>query len=312
VHAFSEGSGTGEETIKLRGEQTVAELLMHKDFVLDLLPTGMEEVTKKDARYHAGMKEKWVEWNQIDTERNLHFHRLAIAEVCRSLNRQSVILELGSGVGFDAGLFLNQELPFRCYILSEISPSLLEYAKEINPSFLTKPVVFCCLDASRLMIVANQVDVVLTISALHHFPNLSQAVAEMNRVAKPDARLVFAMEPNRRWSQLFARLRPFYRAMFSKKAHSAADEEAEGFTPKEFQRIAVEARWRLEKIVPVWFFTGLLHYGLEFLFRVMRLRKRIRVPVTLEKALITMDTWFFRVPAAKRLAWHYIAVFGKA
>lgn len=300
-----------KQILKMYQKQAVDDLMLHKEAVLDLLPSDMEEVTRLDAGYHANEKDNWIKQNQVDTYRNSHYHHQIVQEVCSTLNFQSVILELGGGVGFDADLLIREGCLFKCYILSEISPLLLEYAKMTNSSFTNQPVMFCALDASDLLIADRQIDVVFMIAALHHFPDLHKAISEIDRVTKDKASIIFGIEPNSMWSQLLARMRPLYRKLFVKRDHSAADEEAEGFSRKDFYNIASQVGWKIEKITPVWFFTAFMHYGLEFLFRLLRLKQRIRIPQFVEKLIVSLDKLFFRIPYAQNLAWHYTVVIRK-
>lgn len=292
--------------------KTVAELLCAGVGIIDLLPPEMAEVTRRDAEYHGQVRNEWIELNQIETERNRKFHDDALREVAAELPPEATILELGSGVGYDAGRFLQLGVPFGCYIVSEISPLLLEHAKNALVSLPAgKLVRYCCLDAAEMRIANSQVDRVLTIAAVHHFPKLDQALAEIDRVTRAGAKIVFAIEPNRLWSTVMVGLRPFYRRLFSNKAHSAADEEAEGFRLRDFANIGTRLNWQLQRVVPVWFFTGFLHIGLETLYRLLRLNRRIKVPTFIEKAFLVADALFFRIPFANKLAWHYSVVFRK-
>jgi ubiquinone/menaquinone biosynthesis C-methylase UbiE len=292
--------------------RTLSELISEKDGIINLLPETMEEVTRLDAQYHASVRDQWVDLNQIATERNERFHDDVIHELARDLARDAVILELGSGVGYDARRFLELNVPFGCYIVSEISPGLLELSrKTLSPLSVGKQVLYCCLDANRILIADGQVDRVFTIAALHHFPHLHDALVEIDRITKRGAKIIFAIEPNRLWSSVLVALKPFYRRLFSNKLHSAADEEAEGFTFKDLASIGSDFRWTVQRITPIWFFTGALHNGLEFTFRLLRLRRRLRVPIFIEKLFLCADSIFFKIPFCNRLAWHYTVVLRK-
>jgi SAM-dependent methyltransferase len=292
--------------------KSVAELIAAGDRVIDLMPSTMAEVTRMDAVYHSSAKDEWIELNQIDTERNKRFHAAALAQLSAGLDERAAILELGSGVGYDAQKFLESGTPFGCYIVSEISPALLEYSRQQLSGLADgRTLVFCCLDANHIRLSSEQLDRVLAVAAAHHFPNLQQALGEIDRVTRPGARIIFAIEPNRLWSSVIVKLRPVYRSLFSKKSHSAADEEAEGFSMAQLRQIGEQRKWRVEHIAPVWFFTGFLHTGLEFAFRTLRMKKRLRVPILLEKLFLAADAAFFGLPFCDRLAWHYTVVYQK-
>ncbi|HSQ41055.1 MAG TPA: class I SAM-dependent methyltransferase, partial [Fibrobacteraceae bacterium] len=269
-------------------------------------------VTRADAIYHSDMRDSWIDANQMRTLRNLVFHRKATQLLLQDLPVRAVILELGSGVGFDADLVMAQHPEISAYLLSEISPELVSYAKRSNPHLSADSrVIPCCLDGDDLLLESSQVDRILLVAALHHLPNLSKALAEMDRVCRPGARLIFAMEPNRFWLALIARLRPVYRRFFAKKAVSAADEEAEGFVPSDFVEMARTHGWKLDHLVPVWFLAGFVHQGLEAFHRLFRLKRRLVLPFVLERLILALDRLFFGVPGSARLAWHYTVVFQK-
>lgn len=300
-----------ETQIKPGAIQSVDDLLAHRGRIVDLLPAGMAEDTRRDAEYHGRSAAEWIEKNQITAIRNLRFHNQSIDFVRRGLSERSAILEIAGGVGCDAAIFCRSDTPFHCYVLSEVSPELLEHARASNPEFAEKPVVFCCMDACRLMLTDAQFDAVFMIAALHHFPDLSAAIRDIDRVARDGATIVFGIEPNSLWLGGLGFLRPLYRKLLPRKDHSQADEKARGFRRQDFARIAAQTGWRLEKLVPVWFFAGFLHYGLEFCFRILRLSKRIRLPRLVEKCVLLLDDLFFCLPYADEIAWHYTAVFRK-
>lgn len=292
--------------------KSIASLIEEGTEVMDLLPQEMTQVTRDDAEYHAAVREKWIDLNQIDTLRNRVFHDDALAQVTSGLHPGGTILELGCGVGYDGKQLVASGQPFGCYVMSEIDRRLLEFTKrEIESIAGGRTVRFCCLDANCIMITDRQFDRVFAIAAAHHFPDLSRALDEIDRITKPGGKIVFAIEPNRLWSSVITGLRPLYRRIFPKTAHSAADEEAEGFRLEEFRKIASTHDWQVERILPVWFVTGFLHLGLEALYRVLRLRNRIKVPSAAERVVLAVDRALFRIPGFKSLAWHYTATYTK-
>ncbi len=296
----------------MRKSKTIRELIGENVGVINLLPDAMEEVTRLDAEYHAGVRDQWIDLNQIDTARNRKFHSEAIAELARGLRTDAVILELGSGVGYDAKQFLELNIPFGCYVVSEIAPALLEHSKKaLAPVSAGREILYCCLSADNMLIADKEIDRIFAVATVHHFPDLRLALKEIDRVARPGAKIIFAMEPNRLWSSILVALRPVYRRLFAEKTHSAADDEAEGFSLGDIRTMGANFSWQVERIAPVWFFAGFLHYGLEFTYRLLRLQKRISVPTFFEKFLLAADAVFFKIPFCDRLAWHYTIVFKK-
>jgi len=290
----------------------VEELLANPSVVWDLMPTDPAPVTRADAAYHASVRERWIESNQLITLRNLHFHRQAAERLSRNLPDGAVVLELGAGVGFDAVLALEACPKLGAYLLSEIACDLVDYARRSNPTLISDPrVIACCLDGGDLLLQDAQVDRILMVGALHHLPDLAKALDEMDRVARPGARLVFAIEPNRRWLAVIASMRPIYRRLFERRAVSPADEKAEGFVPSEFEEMASRRGWVLEEIVPVWFLAGFAHYGVEVLHRLLRSERWFALPHGVERLILALDSLLFRIPGVNQLAWHYTAVFSK-
>jgi ubiquinone/menaquinone biosynthesis C-methylase UbiE len=291
---------------------TVRELLASDVPIFDFLPESVATVTQADARYHAGVRHEWCELNQIDTLRNRRFHQHAIEWISRDLPPNASILELGSGVGYDAAQLLKSGAGFGCYIVSEISRELLEYTRRHLAELPNHQAVrYCVMTATDIPIANAQVDRVFAVATLHHFPDVDAALSEIDRISTAGARIVFAIEPNRLWSAVMISLRPLYRAMLPTKDHSAADEEAEGFRVRDFRSMAAKTGWRVEQVQPVWFAAGFLHIGLEFFYRAFRLRRRVRVPAIVERLVLAFDDIFLRLPLCRHIAWHYTVVFRK-
>jgi len=288
---------------------SIQDMLALRQYTLDMLPAGIPGLSQVDAVYHYNERERWIDLNQVEAFRNLYFHRRIISKVALGLDSHNVVLELGGGVGYDAQMFFKENMQFDCYIFSDVSAELVEYVRGREQSSL--PVVFCSLDATDLMIEDNQVDVIYMIAALHHFPQLETALHEMSRVGKPRARFIFGMEPNRLWTRLMVKARLIYRPLFTRKEHSAADEEADGFSVSDFKDIANQTGWELQSLEPVWFLCGFIHYGLEFIYRLFRMKKRIRLPDVVEGFFVGLDELFFKLPFTHALAWHYTACYQK-
>lgn len=170
-------------------------------------------------------------------------------------------------------------------------------------------VLICALDSNKLLIAVQQIDAIFMISFSRHFTNLHSALSEINSVTKSSSIIAFGIEPNKLWSYILIVLRPNYRIFIQSKTHSAADEEAEGFSIGNFREIGRKYDWQIIDLKPVWFFTGFLHNGLEFIFRVFRLKKRITVPIILEKVIVKCADFLFKIPLMKYLAWHYSVIY---
>jgi ubiquinone/menaquinone biosynthesis C-methylase UbiE len=274
----------------------------------DLLPKSLSALTAEEGKYHAEQKETWVEQNQIDTLRNLDAHQSFLKRLSCLCNCSSQILEIGGGVGFDMKLFLEMIPDFRVYVFSEVSVELAEFA-EIEAT--GDNLVFCTLDAQRIPFADKQFDCVFMVAAFHHLPDMNEALSEIARVTKSGGFIAFGIEPNRWWLALLKRSRRLLRAMIPQKTHSAADEEALGLTRTDYQELAEKHDLVILHLEPVWFLCGYLHYGLEFLHRALRLKKRLRLPSVIEGLFVGADRFLLAIPGISRFSWHNSVIYQK-
>lgn len=273
-----------------------------------LLPPSIAEITTNDAAYHSTQKEIWVELNQINTLRNLYFHRRIIEKISTRSSEERNILELGGGAGFDLKLFLRKEPLFCNYLFSEISKDMATFVRRgvDNPS-----IFYCCIDTQRIPLDDDQFDFVYTVAALHHLPDVLAGLEEIVRVTKTGGFIILGIEPNKLWLQLLSKVKPHIRRMTPQKSHSPADDEAVGFCIKDFKKFAELYHLRLVEIEPVWFFCGFIHYGFEFIYRFFRLRKRIQLPPLVEMMFISLDTLLSFIPGSKNLFCHFSVTYQK-
>ncbi len=282
-----------------------------KDGVYDFLDERMHDITKKDAVYHESVKEAWIDINQLNTLRNRHYHERIIQWIKHESNKNSILVELGGGVGYDLELLLNSGLVFEEYVFSEISQDLAVYVKN-RMGMLGEGVTYCAIDANHLPFADGEVSLIFMVATLHHLPDLNDALAEMNRVLREGGSILFGIEPNRRMIRFLNLLKKPFRRMLASKSHSAADEEAEGVSWQDFHDMAARLDLKVIDVQPVWFTCGFLHYGLEMLYRLLRMDKRICLPISMEKACIDVDEFLFRWKLFREYAWHYTAILRKA
>jgi len=289
------------DALKISLPLHTTQLLTLSGRTLDMLPGDLAPAVYADGAYHYQARAEWIDLNQVSAARNVRYHNQVLDWVERETQKGGVVLELGGGVGYDALAFLNRRTEMKAYIFSDISPHLVdEFRRGLPAKF---PVVACALDATALQIADGEVDVLFMIAAFHHIPDAERALREFDRVVKPGGTIIFGIEPNGFWSAWMQRLKPLYRALFPRKAHSVADDETEGFSILTFKNIGGRMGWDIEHLVPVWFFSGFLHYGLEAVYRLLRLKKRIVLPVWLEEAVIRADEMLLAVPWMRGLAW---------
>jgi ubiquinone/menaquinone biosynthesis C-methylase UbiE len=274
----------------------------------NLLPKSMNETTKKDAIYHETQKETSTEEHQIDTLRNMFFRKKLVEFISDRSIERSNILEIGGGVGFDLQSFLENNVVFGNYVFSEISDGILSYVyKGIN----NDRVSYCCIDSHNIPFGKNQFDFVYMIAALHHFQDTHKALKEIVRVTKEKGFIVFGIEPNRLLLKFIFKIKQPLVKILPKKNHSPADEKTKGFSIKDFRRLEEIYNLKLMKLEPVWLFCGFIHYGLEFLYRLFRLKKRIKLPFSLEKIFICLDRLLYIIPGIKNLCWNYTVIYQK-
>ena len=273
-----------------------------------LLPKSLTPLTASEAAYHAEGKTTWAEQNQIETLRNVHFHRSFLREIANRCTATSCLLEIGGGIGFDLNLFLQLKPDFETYVFSEVSQELVAYAAgEVK----SDRVIYSALDAQRIPFAEGQFDCVFVVAALHHLPDASAGLQEMARVTKRGGFICCGIEPNRWWLSALKQSRWLLRKVLPEKDHSLADEQALGLRPRDYVDLGRANQLRLLWFEPVWFLCGFIHYGLELAYRLFRLQRRIRLPVIVERFVVQIDNILLRLPGIRNLSWHNSVIYQK-
>jgi len=211
-------------------------------------------------------------------------------------------------VGFDLQLLMQRGLVCGGYVFSEISEDLCRFAaNNVNDPRMR----FVTLDAHHIPFPDNYFDVIYMVAALHHFEQTGSAFAELVRVCRPNGSIVCGIEPNRRMMALVKAGTSVLRRLTPAKRHSPSDDEAEGFTREELTKLAELHGLKLVRLEPVWLLSGGLHLGLEAVYRLFRLNRRIRPPGALERAILRLDQGLLKLPGLRSLAWHYSAFYVK-
>lgn len=276
--------------------------------IFNLLPHPINDLTKGDASYHESQKEGWVELNQINALRCLFFHKKIVEFISQMSSKESSILEIGSGVGFDLELLLADKPSFKNYVFSEISEEILSYvSKKINNNTIT----YFCIDGDNIPFEKEQFDILYMVAALHHFSDTSRALEEIIRVTKKNGLIILGIEPNKHLFFIISKIGKNLSKILPGKKHSPADENMEGFSAECFKKIEKDYNLYLLKLEPVWFFCGFIHYGLEFLYRLLRLKKRIRLPFFFERLMLYLDRFIFYIPVMREFCWHYTVIYQK-
>jgi len=116
------------------------------------------------------------------------------------------ILDIGSGTGFVLEVLAGHFGAHDTFILSDISPGMLERARTKFATYTVPRIEFVLTDAEHLPFAEKSFDVVTMNSVLHHIPNTKGFLREVKRVLKPNGLCIIAHEPNRRFF-----LNPFLR-----------------------------------------------------------------------------------------------------
>lgn len=273
--------------------------------VIKAWPTKLGDLAKEEAEYHDHAEEDAKDVHQLLAPRNLFYHGLVWKHLQR-LAPRSKILEIGAGSGFDAQeLVHDYEL-----VVSDISPETLQRTAERVGNHL----VYVAADGTRLPFPDRSFDGVYMVATFHHFHEPQLAAEEMYRVLRPGGYAAIGIEPNKFYFY-FVRLfrKPLcYLTRMRADEGSKADAEMVGFSYGELSRLFPGEKWQAVQIRPMWILNGLAHYGLELLYRLFRLKKRLRFPVWFERAIVAVDEWLLKIPGMKHFCWHWMIFLQKS
>lgn len=264
--------------------------------------TENSEFLRQEVIFHDAICNEEEEIHQLNSPRNRHYHEYFKKFLYR-LPKESAILEIGSGGGFDLPPLLAKGYSI---IACDISANSIKSIKNKFETRFKNQLIYLVANGQDLPFVDNSVDAVFMSASLHHFENQSGILAEIKRVVKKDGLIIFAMEPSKfmmRFTKLFGR----FKKMRVYEERSAADEQHKGYGKNDFIRFSAEG-FRLLKLKRVWLICGFLHYGSEALYRLLKLKKRLKLPSMVELALIVIDEILLKIPIVNRLNWHWICV----
>ncbi|MFH0857667.1 MAG: class I SAM-dependent methyltransferase [Candidatus Magasanikbacteria bacterium] len=271
-----------------------------KEGIILALPTNIHALSKEEAMYHDHVEGDASDVHQLHAPRNAYYHEYLWKKI-NTMESGLNILELGAGSGYDAEHLLSKG---KC-ILSDVSE---EVVTALQKKF-DKQAEYIVLDALSIPFAQETFDLLFMVATYHHLVgNYDKSAKEFLRVIKPGGRIIIGIEP----AKIYFKPVKWLRGILCRAVHenpeegSQADALMEGFSYGELQKYFSCDCVEYISIKPMWFLAGFLHYGLEFLFRVFRLKKRIQIPHVLEKGIVKFDEMFFHIPGAKYLAWHWI------
>lgn len=132
-----------------------------------------------------------------------YFHRYTqryTAHLCQPLLEMAhipadgLVLDVGTGTGVIPLAGLAASGPGVKFVGIDLSDGMLAKAGQVaTDKGLQSRVEFLKMDAENLVFEDNSFDAVISLYALHHFPNPSRAVSEVFRVLKPGGKAVIAV-----------------------------------------------------------------------------------------------------------------------
>ncbi len=270
-----------------------------------------ESLARADGAFHDNLAADYAERVQWDTPRNQLAHGL-IHDAVLSFGEGGRWAEVGAGLSLDG-----EALARRGIRLMAVEPSrnmLMEAQARLVGEGLTWDGVQA--QGAALPFADGALDGVLWVASLHHLPSPPDALKESARAVRSGGGVVVGMEPAAWWhapvEHTMDKLRPKLAkgGRFSEEG-SPADAMGEGFSRKDWQRMGEHAGLRLRELKPLWLTLGVMHLGLEGVYRVLKLRKRVHLPGPMERGLWHFDNAMSRVPMVRNGFWHWLAVYEK-
>jgi len=259
----------------------------------------LSDFEKKEIEFHDLIHQDEEDIHQLTAVRNKYYHDW-FKKYLLNLPKDSTVLEIGSGSGYDAAYLVKSGLNL---IISDISP---QSVKGIQKKLGAKGnLIYLVADGQHLPFANGSIDAIFLVASLHHFESEARILAELRRVVKKGGLVVFAMEPS--WFMMsFTKFFSASKSLRIHKGHSAADETHPGYILADWKRIS--SGLKVLKIKRVWLTLGFLHYGLEGIYRLLKLKKRLRVFRIFEWILLILDEILLKIPIVRAVNWHWIVI----
>ena len=281
-----------------------------KDDIPILLPQNLEEFKVLEAAYHDQEAHQYAEINMIDSYHVTHYIEKYL-NIVNTLDKNSILLEVGSADGNDANLINNSGITV---IQSDISFGMVKLAKDNKK--INSQTVYVVSDAEKIPCNDNSLDAILIVATLHHLPSPINFFKEARRALRPGGLLIIGVEPN---SWPYFSFYPFIRFVkkiirldkYLKSKHSGisiGDSETEGFSYSDFKLFLNESNLKLVKIQRIWFLLGFIHTILSIINSKLPSHKVIKIPTFLQKILIYIDELILSIPIIRNFCWHWTLV----
>ncbi len=281
-----------------------------KDEIPILLPPNLEEFKVLEASYHDQEAHHYGEINMINSYHVTHYIEKYL-NIVNTLDKNSILLEVGSGDGNDANLINNSGITV---IQSDISFEMVKLAKDNNK--VNSKTVYVVSDAEKIPCNDNSLDAIMIVATLHHLPSPINFFKEARRALSPGGLLIIGFEPN---SWPYFVFYPFIRFVkkiirldrYIKSKHSGVsigDSETEGFSYSDFKLFLNESNLELVKIQRIWFLLGFIHTILSIINSKLPSDKIIKIPTFLQKIIIYIDELILSIPIIRNFCWHWTLV----
>jgi len=163
---------------------------------LEELEAGDKEMYEQNITHSAGY-DVWIDWLFSAFGEDKEHVREAMIDLLE-LQPGNTVLEIGAGTGEDS-----------LHIAKRIAPDGQLYAQDISPHMLAIaraklkdaecPVTLFCSNGSELPFADDTFDAVFHFGAINTYADKAKGINEMNRVAKPGAKVVFGDESVPPW-----------------------------------------------------------------------------------------------------------------
>lgn len=284
-------------------EEIIIKGVDNQEGIFVYLP-NVSEFQKKEIVFHDAIHQAEAEVHQLQTVRNQYYHNYFKKRLYQ-LSPEQVILEIGAGAGYDLIPLLNKGYKV---VASDISFASIKSVKQKidshYPQFKNQ-LVYLVADAEHLPLLDNAVATTFMVATFHHLENPKTALAEISRVTQNQGLIILAMEPSR-FMMRFTKLFKNSSHLRIHSGHSEADETHPGYSKKDLRFLL--SNFEITEIIRVWLLLGFLHYGLEAIFRLFKLKKRIVAPRWLEYFFLIIDEILLKIPIIKQLNWHWVVV----
>ena len=279
-----------------------------KDGIFVYLPE-ITDWQKKEIDFHDTICSSEEELHQLRSWRNFYYHQY-FQDYLLALGKNAILLEIGAGSGSDGLALLKNGARLIESDISLASVQAIKAKAKQQSLDNDQQIVYLVADGATLPLPTHSVDAVFLVAAFHHFEQQDEVLREILRVLKVDGLLVMGMEPSR-FMMSFTKLFSNFKSLHNASGSSTADDNHKGYSFHDWENLTKRYDLTLLDLKRVWLLLGFWHYGSEAIFRLFKLKKRLKLPLIVEKTLRIIDEWLLKIPALWKFNWHFIAVFKK-